>query len=176
MSKNLTTIVKHPLSKENVPGYVRDFGEPDGHYITNCHGDRQSIFTGPVLDRLFEFESLGLEPEDIRSLMAAHSDLLEKQKKKKVSVVKSFRHSVDERPYKENNCATFSSVEECRYYKCPSCNCNLAIRFKVTELYPDRTIHTRGDHMRTIVYTGRNICSECKQALDWSDVDKETWA
>ena len=174
MSKNLTTIVKHPLSKKDVPGYAcYDESEWGKHLVTRCPGAGTEYFTGPVVDRLHEFEKLGLEPEDIKSLMAAHSDLLAKRTLKKVIVETEFKHSNIDLPEKMYGCYSYPAVEEKRYYRCPSCKSLLADRYKITKLYPNRTIGTEGNY--GVAFKHVSNCKECTQTLDWSDVDKETW-
>lgn len=176
MSKNLTEIVKHPLSKKDVAGYARyDESEWGQHMVTRCPGESTEYLTGPVVDRLHEFEKLGLEPEEIKSLMAAHSDLLKKYGPKKVVVDTEFTQYVHEMHHKVNGCDRYPLVKETRYYRCPSCYYKLAERYKTTKLYPNRTVGTEGIYNQ-VIHPLNSHCPECGQALDWSDVDKETWS
>lgn len=137
---------------------------PDKHYAA-----------GPIIDRLAEFEAIGMEPEDIRSLYKAHKELLKKYVPKKVVVETKFRYDTNELKHHINGCAWYPSVTETRYYHCPSCNANLTHRYKITKLYPNRTIGTEGTNTFPIEYSGKDHCSDCGQPLDWTDVDKETW-
>ena len=131
---------------------------------------------GPIIDRLAEFESIGMEPEDIKAVSKELHELIRKRIKKKVVVKKEFKQVVNKLPHEMNGCSNYPSVEEIRYYRCPSCNNVLASRYKITKLYPNGTIGSETDCTRKINYDGMDKCSLCKQSLDWSYVDKETWA
>lgn len=131
---------------------------------------------GPIVDRLYEFESLGFEPEDIKAISKELRELIGKRTKKKVVVETEFQQLMVSTPGVFCGKAECPAVKETRYYRCPTCHGELAKRYKITKLYPNRTVGTEGDHTRAICYPGMDICSVCKQMLDWSDVDKGIWA
>lgn len=166
-----TTVVdltQHALTIINGPHDEVETALRKGKKVVAVPGKHYAA--GPIIDRLAEFEALGMEPEDIFSMYKAFQEFRKKYGTEKVDVEVDFiRGSVN-----RVGGITYDYVRETREYKCPGCKNDLAERHKTTKLFPDRTVVTDGCY-GPVDYPNRYHCHKCGQALDWTDVDKETW-
>ena len=116
---------------------------------------------GPIIDRLAAFESIDMEPNEIKELIKNHIPM-------KVRVDREFAQYQTLLPTGK----TFTSVKETRTYRCPCCGTKLDERYKTTKLYPNRTVGTEGVTRNCV----QHQCRKCKQALDWDEANKEEWS
>lgn len=156
MSKNLTTLVKHPLLKKDVAGYARrDESEWGQHMVTRCPGEHTEYLTGPVVDRLYEFESIGLEPDEIKHLV-------------KIKPVKTDECHYDYVPERAHEPARFTVIREI-LFKCPTCGNRLASRSQSRVLYGDSRYFETSNLDTPISVECVRVCGNCPQRIDWSE-------
>ena len=70
--KNLTKVIEHPYFKREAAVYERDDKKWGEHVITRTPGNGPEYLAGPIVDRLHEFEKLGYEPTELKTIIEKH--------------------------------------------------------------------------------------------------------